>query len=60
MSDTSEIPDGLPCDMCDSDIPLEPNAKAGDVVYCSYCKVGLRIVLKANGRWSLEPEDEEG
>lgn len=47
------------CSLCDSDIPIEPGFEKGDIYYCSYCKISLKIIEKKNGVFSLEAEDEE-
>lgn len=37
------------CPVCDSDIPLDEDAKAGDDVYCDSCKTELKLVKKRVG-----------
>ncbi len=46
------------CPICDADIPLDSDARTGDLVLCSYCKVTFKL-LKKKDKWVLV-EDYEG
>ncbi|HBR16839.1 MAG TPA: sulfonate ABC transporter [Deltaproteobacteria bacterium] len=36
----------LTCPMCDADVPLSEDEKAGEEVYCPYCQVPLKVRKK--------------
>lgn len=36
----------LTCPMCDADVPLSEDEKAGEEVYCPYCQVPLKVKKK--------------
>jgi len=42
------------CTVCSAYIPVEPDARAGDFIYCSYCGTQLLITRE------LLEDDEEG
>lgn len=46
--------------MCDSDIPVDPDIKVGEILYCSYCKMGMKVVEGRDGKLEVEAEEEEG
>jgi len=48
----------LECPVCDADIPLEGDAKTGDLIVCSYCKVTFELVKKKD-KWVLEEDFDE-
>jgi hypothetical protein len=47
------------CPLCDADIPVDYEVKLGQIYYCSYCQVGLKIIKGKGGNLLLEFEDEE-
>ncbi len=48
----------LECPVCDADIPLDGDEKAGDLILCSFCKVTFRL-LKRKDNWILEEDFDE-
>jgi len=48
----------LECPICDADIPLEGEEKAGDIILCSYCKVTFKL-LRGKDKWILSEDFEE-
>jgi len=48
----------LECPICEADIPLEGDEKAGDLIMCSYCKVTFKMIRKRDG-WVLDEDFDE-
>jgi DNA-directed RNA polymerase subunit RPC12/RpoP len=48
----------LECPICEADIPLDGEEKPGDLIFCSYCKVTFKILMK-KGKWILTEDFEE-
>jgi len=48
----------LQCPVCDADIPLDGDEKAGDLILCSYCNSSFKMA-KVKEKWSLEDEFDE-
>jgi len=58
MAEYQKAPE-FACPLCDSDIPTDSDVKQGEIHYCSYCEVGLRVVKGKGGKLTLEFEEEE-
>lgn len=43
------------CPVCDSDVPLNSDAKSGEELFCPYCGSVLRLKLKEDD-WEVEEE----
>lgn len=48
----------LECPICDADIPLDGDEKPGDIIFCSYCNMPLKMVKKKD-KWALIDDIEE-
>ena len=46
----------IACPICDADVSVDPDAKSGDEVYCSYCRAPIR--LKSISEDDVELEDD--
>lgn len=47
----------MECPICDADIPLDSDARTGDFVLCSFCKMTFKLVKKKE-KWVLVEEYE--
>jgi len=55
MFDDSESLSGyLLCPLCDAEVPVSEDDRAGDVVYCPYCQCPLRVRQKAESIYLTE------
>lgn len=50
--------DGV-CPICDADVPMSGDERAGDVVYCTYCEVPLRLTKLSADEEPQLSEDED-
>ena len=46
------------CPICDADIELDDEAKSGDDVYCTYCKVALKLIVTGLDKFKAQPEED--
>lgn len=55
MSDDSESLSGyLKCPLCDAEVPVSEDERAGYVVYYPYCRCPLRVRQKAEKTYLAE------
>ena len=47
------------CPICDADVPMSGDERAGDVVYCTYCDAPLRLAKLTGDDGPYLTEDEE-
>jgi hypothetical protein len=47
------------CPICDASVPMAGDERTGDVVYCTYCDVPLRIAKVNAADEPLLTEDED-
>jgi hypothetical protein len=46
----------LTCPVCGADVLLNGDERSGDLTFCSYCDVELRL-RREDDQWEAEPED---